>query len=421
LADVRKAVLHAGVREYLVKNTSMPLEIFDLGDGGKTKTAKPAKPKPKPIKPKPVSPSTPSNLAGYRQAGVIYFESPGCSGCDRAEKQLRYFHRKYPGVIVFKVNALEPKGRIMQMAVATRLNLPKAKSLLTPMFASGTAAYAKDEATDDNLATLFANVLGNPFWREWDETTELAQAETALKTMSKEMTLGLVLAGGLIDGINPCAFAVVVFLISCLGLGGGQGRRYALVFGGLFCAGVFCCYLLLGMGLTSLLEHLQGFKGAFRILTYGMAVLCLVFAIACFRDAWRARLHGASAMEFGIPKSVTKIIHRLIRNNVGRSLLSLSAFGLGILVSALELVCTGQVYLPVLAFINAAEPGGRSIGLLLAYNVAFILPLVVVTLIGIFGAGATPLVHWGRKHAATAKAMTGFVLLGIGGALVLIG
>jgi cytochrome c biogenesis protein CcdA len=392
----------------------MPLELFDLGNGGKA--SKPAKPKSKPI-----PPSTPSNLAGYRQAGVIYFESPGCSGCDRAEKQLRYFHRKYPNITVFKVNALDPKGRILQMAVATRLNLPKAKSLLTPMFASGTAAHAKDEATDENLSTLFANVPGNPFWQDWDETKELAQAETALKTMSKEMTLGLVLAGGLIDGINPCAFAVVVFLISCLGLSGGQGKRYSLVFGGLFCAGVFCCYLLLGMGLTSLLEHLQGFKGAFRILTWGMAGLCGIFAIACFRDAWQARLHGASAMEFGIPKPVTKIIHRLIRNNVGRSLFSLSAFGLGMLVSALELVCTGQVYLPVLAFINAAEPGGRSIGLLLAYNVAFILPLVAVTLIGTFGTGATPLVHWGRRHAATTKVATGLVLLMLGVTLILIG
>ncbi len=62
-----------------------------------------------------------------------------------------------------------------------------------------------------------------------------------------------VLAAGLIDGINPCAFTTLIFLLASLALA-GRGRREVLVIGALFSLSVFLTYLGVGLGLFAALR-----------------------------------------------------------------------------------------------------------------------------------------------------------------------
>ena len=61
----------------------------------------------------------------------------------------------------------------------------------------------------------------------------------------------------------------------------------------------------------------------------------------------------------------------------------------GVVVTLLDSLCTGQVYVPVLALL-AGEAGWslRAIVLLALYNLAFIAPLVAVFVLAAFGAGS---------------------------------
>ena len=62
----------------------------------------------------------------------------------------------------------------------------------------------------------------------------------------------------------------------------------------------------------------------------------------------------------------------------------------GVVVTLLDSLCTGQVYVPVLALL-AGEAAGwslRAIVLLALYNLAFIAPLVAVFVLAAFGAGS---------------------------------
>ena len=80
-------------------------------------------------------------------------------------------------------------------------------------------------------------------------------------------------------------------------------------------------------------------------------------------------------MTLALPKSVKARIHRVIRAGLRTRNLLIGSITVGFLVSVLESLCTGQVYLPTILFVTRLpDLRTRAIGFLLLYNVMFILP-----------------------------------------------
>jgi len=395
---------------------SCPLVMPFGGEGGENPEV-PVQPPAQPLKQTPPA-SVPNE--GYRGAQILYFTTPGCKACSRAAKQAELLVRRFAAKRVHTVDTLTPEGRVLQMAVATYLELPASNRLNAPMFVSGSAAVFGKTITDASLEALFAAAPDAPFWYAWDEAAEFTRAVSALKALTHGFTVPAVLVAGLVDGVNPCAFAVILFLVSYLTLTGGMGRRQALGYGLAFCAGVFICYLLIGLGFVKLLHVLQQGRAAFRVVLVVTGILCLGFAAAAGVDVIRARRYGPGAMQFGMPKAVKALVHSLIRENVGRGFLLVSAFVLGVAVSGLELVCTGQIYLPAIIFMNSTAPGAGTLGLLLLYNVMFILPLLAVVFLGVYGLGSKRLGEWGRQHAVLMRLLVGIVVLVLGVAMLVL-
>ena len=113
-----------------------------------------------------------------------------------------------------------------------------------------------------------------------------------------------------------------------------------------------------------------------------------------------------------LPSSFKKRIHASIRTRVRTAALAGSSLVLGFLVSIFEFACTGQVYLPLLGYLARMHRQARRLGLLLLYNLCFILPLLVV-----FG-GELPGRELGRITAVF-QAHMGKVKLGL--AVVFVG
>ena len=173
-----------------------------------------------------------------------------------------------------------------------------------------------------------------------------------------------------------------------------------------FCAGVFLAYVLFGVGLSFLLDTISDMLWLKKAIYGFFAVAALVLAIGHLRDALRVRSGGKpSDMSLGLSNTTHRKIHDRIKNlTEHRSWLMLpAAVLLGVIVSSMELACTGQIYLPTLAAINAAGINLRAFLLLILYNLCFILPLVVITGMAIAGIGTKAVAAWGRKHVATTK------------------
>jgi len=361
-----------------------------------------------------LAPAATENAATAEEtARILYFQTPGCAACALTNTRLEHLGRRFPAVTVQRLVADQPETRFLQYAVAKRLGLPPGKRLVTPMVVSGMAALYGKSIGDAALTELLEQAPTDPFWQSWDRAQALAAAQADINALSRRFTLPAVLLGGLIDGINPCAFAVIVFLVSYLALSRSGGRRTAVVFGLLFTLGVFLCYFLIGLGLSELLEVVQAHRGLIRLVYGGAGSLCLLFAVLAVWDTWHGHRDGAEAMRFGMPKTLHRAAHALIRQQVGRGVLGLGTVALGMMVSAIELVCTGQIYLPALILMNESGRNARSLALLLVYNLAFILPLVLIVILGAYGIGSKQLAAWGRRHAALTRALTALLFLAL--------
>ncbi|MCF6335062.1 MAG: hypothetical protein L3J12_04920, partial [Spirochaetales bacterium] len=71
-------------------------------------------------------------------------------------------------------------------------------------------------------------------------------------------------------------------------------------------------------------------------------------------------------------------IHKVIRKNNGKVLLMGGVIITGFTVSVIELACTGQVYLPTIAYMIQTDSSTLGIRSLLIYNTGFVIPLILV-------------------------------------------
>ena len=109
-------------------------------------------------------------------------------------------------------------------------------------------------------------------------------------------------------------------------------------------------------------------------------------------------------MTLQLPTFLKKGIHEKIRDFAKYKTAVVGAsFLLGVVIAAMELTCTGQVYIPIVTMI--AEPQHRVMAILylFMYNVAFIIPLAVVFLLVAFGLTSEKLANTFKRHIASVK------------------
>lgn len=226
-----------------------------------------------------------------------------------------------------------------------------------------------------------------------------------------------VFAGGLVDGLNPCAFATAVFLIALLARL-GHSRPTVIAAGTAFSLSVWVTYFLLGRGLLRSLELLGDRLLTVKLLNGAIAALSLYIAWLQLRDVYWLRA-GIATRELSVqtPQTVKQWLHQLLRGGLSRPSAPAVAVGAalaGVAVTLLEAVCTGQIYLPVLqALATTPEVQGRVTALLAVYCTGFVVPLVVVVVLAVRGVSSAALAAWARRHLVAAK-------LGLAGLLVVL-
>ena len=124
-------------------------------------------------------------------------------------------------------------------------------------------------------------------------------------------------------------------------------------------------------------------------------------------------------MMLKLPEPLRKKINATIRK--GRSVrnYTIGAFTAGILISFLELACTGQVYLPTIIFVSSIpELRLRAFLYLIIYNLLFILPLAIIFVMVYYGTTSKQLTAFFQKKAAVVKLAMGGVFLILGAWLI---
>jgi cytochrome c biogenesis protein CcdA len=340
-----------------------------------------------------------------QQFPLLYFFQKGCQNCSRQLRELQQLSRLLPGLQVDCYDIGTEAGQLMLQRARELLNIPLNNENLTPMVAWQDGYIAKRLARAEELQAVLRPAAKDIFWKKAITAQERRALQRIQSNLLRQATLTVIAVAGLIDGINPCAFATSIFLIGYLLYLKRRPRQIILV-GACFCIGVFASYLLFGLGFSFLIDFLGRMIWLKPLLYLLFGLAALVLAVLHLRDAWRFRASGKSSdMDLGLSQNTHRRIHDQIKKltTVHARLLIPASLLLGVVVSSMELACTGQIYLPTLAAINSAGVNLRAFSLLLLYNFFFIIPLLIVTGLAAVGIGGKALAGWARRHVFPTK------------------
>lgn len=225
-------------------------------------------------------------------------------------------------------------------------------------------------------------------------------------TPERQISLDVFVVAGaaLVDSVNPCAFAVMIFLLTYLMALGARRRvwKVGLVYVGV----VFLTYLGAGMGLFVAVQT----AGMSRFVYWLGAVLAILAGFVNIKDFF---FYG-KGFSLEIPKSKKPVIEKYVKKASIPA-----AVVLGFVVSLFELPCTGGVYLAILGMLANSMTAGAALPYLVLYNLIFVLPLLAILFVVNSEFMAERAEHWRKKRRRHMKLASGLVLLGLGVAMLL--
>jgi cytochrome c biogenesis protein CcdA len=230
----------------------------------------------------------------------------------------------------------------------------------------------------------------------------------AMRVYLPKITLPTVVVAGAVDGINPCAFTVLLLFITAMLAtmqAGEQNIRLVrariLSLGGIYIGAVFLTYLGLGVGLLKSLdfftrEHLPARFGALAAILFGLWMLKDFFLPDL---GWRLQA----------PSQVDTMARQMAKKATVPALI----LG-GFLIGLCTVPCSGAVYLGVLSLLALQPSALLGYSYLVLYNLIFVLPLVVILIAASARPTLSRLAHWNLHHKE-------WVRLALGSGVVVMG
>lgn len=352
---------------------------------------------------------------------AAYFYGRGCNECERVFHDLAYLQTKYPQFEVRFFNVEEKKAKLFNEALGEQYHVPITKRLTVPSLLVGEDYLLKGRLDRDRVEKLIAKYILTGTPRPWQiSQRSISMAQNTITRRFESFGLFAVMGAALIDSVNPCAIAVLIFFVSYLAFAGRRGKE-VLVIGVVYCSAVFLTYFSLGFGLLRILRILDIIPVLVRGLYWAMASLTAFLGFLSIYDYYLLFQRREEQMTLGLPAFLGRHIHRHIREGLKPKYLVLAAFISGFFISAEELVCTGQVYLPTLLYITTLSKYRlKAIGFLLIYNVLFILPLIFIFVFAYYGHESEKLARIFRKRLGLVKILTAGLFFTLAGGLVAI-
>ena len=368
---------------------------------------------------------------------LAYFYQKGCPKCDRASYLLKYISKKYPHLNLKQIDLNTADGKRLNETLSNRLHLPSEKRLIAPSIFIGEDHLSPEEITDSRVeASILKYESTAPSLVRRTESMkgellptpeESKKAEESIIERFKSFGVLAILLAGLIEGMNPCALATLIFFISYLTMV-GRKRKDIFMAGMGFSAISFVTHLLLGFGILSFIQYFSFFPLFSRVVYFITFAFSLFLGIFSLYDYIQLKRGRPSMMKLQVPNFLKKRIHHIIRtrssefeeNKEGQSVrLLLIAIFIGFIVTLLQSTCTSQVYLPTLLFVtNIPSLRGSAVLYLILYNLIYILPLLVIFGIVYWGITSEQLSFFIQKRASTIKLLTAIFFFALAGVLI---
>jgi len=224
-------------------------------------------------------------------------------------------------------------------------------------------------------------------------------------TSTEESLLPLVLVTGFLDGINPCAIAVLLFFITFLFVI-RRTRGNVARMGAVYILSIFFVYFFIGIGLLRAIV----LSGQPHLLAYVGSSLILVLGTLSILQYFFPNL----PLTFKMPERTwTKTKDWISRATLPSSLVA------GLLVGLCTFPCSGGIYVAVLTLIASETTYFEGVGYLYLYNIMFVLPLILILAFTSNRLVARKLTGWERSNSRLIVLFSGIVMILLGVAFLL--
>jgi cytochrome c biogenesis protein CcdA len=218
--------------------------------------------------------------------------------------------------------------------------------------------------------------------------------------------LPLVLISSLLDSVHPCSFSILLITIAFL-FSLQMTREKILQIGGVYIAGIFAAYLLIGLGLLKVLHlfntpHFMGKLGASILIIFGVINLL-------------NRFFPNMPLKLKMPSMVHGPMAKLMEKTS-----ILAAFGLGALVGICQFPCMGGPYLMVIGLLRDSQTYLAGFWYLLLYNLVLIVPLVLVLWFSADKTVVDKMQEWKRDNLQRVRLIAGIIMILLGALILLV-
>ncbi len=339
----------------------------------------------------------------FAQTNIYEFYSPGCPHCANvAESGILEELAKIENIILEQYDISTPVGYEIYSNFHNQIKMPRGVPLLvikqdeelkylvgdTPII-QDSKSLLEDEINYEQDISMIERVRCIIEDNFNHDVTEQGKLSTR--------SFSLLIVAALIDSINPCAFGVIIFLmISLLNLG---SSKRALKAGLIYTSVIFITYFLAGLGLFAVIQSMTTIR-KFIYLFVGIFVLGL--SVVEFRDYIFAKKGKTSILK--IPTKLKPLLEKYSKKGTLLAILIL-----GVFVALFELPCTGGVYLAIITMLS--QHVTASYIYLLIYNLIFVLPLIVITLLIYKGMSPERLQKWSTNERTWMKLGAAIIML----------
>lgn len=217
--------------------------------------------------------------------------------------------------------------------------------------------------------------------------------------------LPIVLVSGFLDGINPCAFAVLLFFIAFL-FSIKKTRASIWKMGVAYIGSMYLAYLLIGFGLMKAIlfsnaPHFMARLGSWLVI--GLGIINLI---------------GLVFPKFPIKLRIPHTSKETIQKWVYKSTVP-AALVLGFLVGLCTFPCSGGIYVAIIGLLAAKATYWVGVNYLLLYNLMFVVPLIIVLLLTSNKKATEKITEWEQSESKNMKILSAAVMI-ILGAIILI-
>lgn len=212
--------------------------------------------------------------------------------------------------------------------------------------------------------------------------------------------LPAVVVTGLVDSVNPCAFAVILLLLAFL-FTLRQSRTRILQLGLVYIGMIFLVYFSIGLGLLRAVRLSGDPHFVARAGTWLLIVLGAINLVEYFFPNFPIKLH--------MPKIAGARTQDLIKQATLPATVAA-----GLLVGLCTFPCSGGIYVSIITLLNAKTTLNWGLAYLGLYNILFVLPLIAILLMVGNRASAKAWARWEREHALRIRLWYGLIMVGLG-------